>query len=676
MIRNTTKTRASCGSWQSPINASLLVADSVRLSEPKLDRNYNYWLEGRPQEKGRSVLVRAHKDNPQEREDLTAAPFSVRSNCHEYGGASYCLAGESLYFVNAKDQDIYRLCLQSKTTKRITHEEHIRFADLIWDQKRDCLIAVAEEHSASDTHSEPENRIVKIETAAERQGQCTTLFSGADFYSNPCLSPNGTQLSYLCWRHPNMPWDATECYIADLDKAGNVLKQEQISAADVSIEHSRGESIFQPSFGPDGHLYFVSDTSDWWNLYRYDINNKALSCLHSLDAEFATPQWVFGMSCYSFLDAENIICCYTQQGRWQLATINIASGNLEKIESSDLENPYDDISMVNSTAGRSLFFAANSQCASQLMQWQNGKMTEVCRSSNSEIDPSFISIPKALSFAAGSEVAHGFYYEPCNPQFQPLADEKPPLIVLCHGGPTGATETALNVKIQFWTSRGFAVFDVNYRGSTGYGRSYRDSLKGQWGIKDVEDVCAAADYLVEQGLADPKRLCIKGGSAGGYTVLAALTFADSFAAGASHYGIGDLETLARDTHKFEARYLDSMVGPYPEDKDVYQARSPINYVEQLNCPAIFFQGLDDKVVPPNQAEAMLEALDNKGVPVAYVPFAGEGHGFRGADAIVTALEGELYFYSQLFGFEVKDLQAQSIAAVDILNLGAETQRPN
>ncbi|WP_299981776.1 S9 family peptidase [uncultured Pseudoteredinibacter sp.] len=674
MTRNIEKTAAPCGSWQSPINASLLVADSVRLSEPRLDKNYNYWLEGRPQEKGRSVLVRAHKDTPTKREDLTPATFSVRSNCHEYGGASYCLAGEQLYFVNARDQDIYRLCLQSMTSKRITRQEHTRFADLLWDQRRNCLIAVAEEHSATEEHAEPENRIVKVTISSNELGQCSTLFSGADFYSNPSLSPNGEQLSYLCWRHPDMPWDATECYIADLDKDGNILKQQQISARDLSSDYTRGESIFQPSFGPDGNLYFVSDTSDWWNLYRYDINTKTLRNLHRLDAEFATPQWVFGMSCYSFIDAENIICCYTQQGRWQLATINIASGNLDKIESPDSENPYDDISMVNSAAGRSLFFAANSQCASQLMQWQNGEMTEVCRSSNSDIDPSFISTPKALSFAAGSEIAHGFYYAPCNPQFQPLAGEKPPLIVLCHGGPTGATETALNVKIQFWTSRGFAVFDVNYRGSTGYGRNYRDSLKGQWGIKDVEDVCAAADHLVKQGLADPKRLCIKGGSAGGYTVLAALTFADSFAAGASHYGIGDLETLARDTHKFEARYLDSMIGPYPEDKAIYQARSPINHVDRLNCPAIFFQGLEDKVVPPNQAEAMLEALNNKGMPVAYVPFAGEGHGFRSAKAIVTALEGELYFYSQLFDFTSEGLQDDSITAVDILNLASAPER--
>lgn len=659
------KTAAPCGSWVSPISASLLVADSVRLSEPRIHQDYNYWLEGRPQEKGRSVLVRAPKSHPEQREDLSPMPYSVRSSCHEYGGASYCIADDAIFFVNAKDQDIYRLCLTDKNIRRITEVEQQRFADLIWDPQRQRLIAVAENHEPCAQGKEPENTIVSINIDNTSNARIETLFSGADFYSNPCLSPDGKSLSYLCWQHPNMPWDATECYWVPLDQDGNTMDQKRISALDPSAAETQQESIFQPSFGPDGNLYFVSDYSDWWNLYRFSIEDQKLQALQSMDAEFATPQWVFGMSCYGFLDHNTIVCCYTQNGRWQLAELNIEQQSL-----SNIDSPYDDISMINCAEGRSLFFAANSHSSNQLCQLQGKNISQVCASSTAEIDPDYISAPQALSFSAGGETAHGFYYAPCNPQYQAEAGEKAPLIILCHGGPTGATETALSVKIQFWTSRGFGVFDINYRGSTGYGRPYRDSLKGQWGIKDVEDVCAGAQYLVDKGLADPKRLCIKGGSAGGYTVLAALTFSDTFAAGASHYGIGDLETLARDTHKFEARYLDSMVGPYPEAKEVYQQRSPINHVEQLNCPAIFFQGLEDKVVPPNQAEAMLEALDNKKLPVAYVPFEGEGHGFRGADAIVTSLEGELYFYSRLFGFNAPSLQASSMKAVNILNLEA------
>lgn len=653
------KKPAACGSWPSPINASLLVADSVRLSEPRIYEHYNYWIEGRPQEKGRSVLVRAPKDHADQQEDLTPAPYSVRTACHEYGGASYCVKQDAIFFVNASDQNIYQLDLTNKSISAVTCSKHLRFADLTWDLQRRRIIAVAEDHRPCTQGKEPRNSLVAISLENTPTSIVKTLASGADFYSNPSLSPDGQQLSFLCWRHPNMPWDATECYLADLDENGSIAEQQRISAS----QGNNQESIFQPSFGPNGDLYFVSDANDWWNLYRFKNASNDVDALFPMQAEFATPQWVFGMSCYSFLNDSNIICCYTQNGRWQLATLDVEKHQLRNIKSD-----FDDISMINSGEGRAIFFAANSQVANQLCQWNQGKLESIRLSSKTAIDPNYISTPQALSFAVAGEEAHGFYYPPCNAQYEPLSTEKPPLIVLCHGGPTGATETALNVKIQFWTSRGFAVFDINYRGSTGYGRPYRDSLKGQWGVKDVEDVCAGAKYLVDQGLVDPERLCIKGGSAGGYTVLAALTFADVFAAGASHYGIGDLETLVRDTHKFEARYLDSMVGPYPEAQKLYQQRSPINHIEQLSCPTIFFQGLEDKVVPPNQAQAMLEALDNKNVPVAYVPFAGEGHGFRGADAIITSLEGELYFYSELFGFEANGLHEASLTAVNILNI--------
>lgn len=648
---------AAFGSWQSPIKAELLVEASVRLGEPRIFNEHYYWLEGRPQEKGRVVLVRAPIETPADKRDISPASFSVRSSCHEYGGASYCVCDAGIFFVNAADQRIYRLDFTGSedvgAATPLTPDTDRRYVDLVYDQHRQRLLAIEEDHHAKNLGSAPEesNHLV----AVSLEGDVQRLASGADFYSNPSISTDGKSLSWLSWNHPNMPWDASSCYLASINNDGSICKPHCIAGADHG-DGSNEESVFQPTFGPDGFLYFVSDRNEWWNLYRYCPKTKTTEPLAPKNAEFATPQWVFGMSCYAFLDSQTIICCYTENGRWELAELDLGTKTLNTIES-----PYDDISMLAADRGRALFFAANSHSPSALFEYQSkGQLTLIHNSSSTHIKPEYVSTPQALSFASGNEIAHGFYYPPCNPEYQAPEGELPPLIVLCHGGPTGATDTALNVKIQYWTSRGFAIFDINYRGSTGYGRPYRDSLKGQWGVKDVEDVCAGAMLLVEKGLADPERLAIKGGSAGGYTVLAALTFSDVFSAGASHYGVGDLETLVRDTHKFESRYLDSVVGPYPDCKALYQQRSPIHSVEQLNCPVIFFQGLDDKIVPPNQAETMVAALTEKGLPVAYVPFAGEGHGFRGAEAIVQSLEGELYFYSQVFNFEVAGLQTIAI----------------
>lgn len=647
------KTIASYGSWKSPIKAELLVAKSVRLLEPKLVDNKSYWIESRPQENGRNMVVELSPQGLPR--DLLGDKFSARSQCHEYGGASYTIAAGQLYFINASDQRIYRQSLNDDHCVVLSPEGEFRYSDIIIDQQRQRLICVREDHSQKSSGSDKEERNEIVALALDGTHTAEVLVSGADFYSNPCLSPDGKSLSWLCWHHPNMPWDATEVYLAQFDSLGQCQLNQLIAGGNK-------ESIFQPQFGPDGHLYFVSDRSQWWNLYRHNIDSGQQQALLEMPAEFATPQWVFGMSCYAFLDAEHLISCYSQGGVWKLGQLNI-----NNLAWQALELQYDNISMLQAEAGQALFFAANSLCQNQLIRWHKGRPQIIAKSSSNDIDAGYFSQPQTKTFTTGDkEVAHGFYYPPQNPDFVAPAGETPPLIVMCHGGPTGAAETALNLKIQFWTSRGFAIFDINYRGSVGYGRPYRDSLKPHWGIKDVDDVCAGANFLVDQGLADRKKLAIKGGSAGGYTVLAALTFRDTFAAGASHYGIGDLETLARDTHKFESRYLDFMVGPYPQQKALYQQRSPINHSEQLNCPVIFFQGLEDKVVPPNQAEVMVEILKNKGLPVAYVPFANEGHGFRGAEAIVQALEGELYFYSRVFGFEL----AESIPAIHIDNMDA------
>lgn len=651
---NKSPTTASYGSWQSPIKAELLVASSVRLSEPQLIDGCSYWIELRPKAKGQNMIVQQTADGQQR--DMLPAGFSARSQCHEYGGGSYTVANNVVYFVNAADQAIYQLVLDQNQCQRLSPEGNFRFADLAIDTQRKRLLCVRENHELGPGQTEERNELISLNL--ENPQDICILASGADFYSNPSLSPDTQHLSWISWSHPHMPWDSTTLGLAKLDAEGCVVSSQNL----IQSDH---ESIFQAKFGPDGQLYFVSDRSQWWNLYRYNLDTQQQQALLPMEAEFATPQWVFGMSCFDFLDQGQLIACYTSAGRWQLGKLNTQSLTWEVIDTG-----FDDISMVQADQGDALFFAANSQTQQQLMLLRSSKEGSqpevVIKSGSQDLDPRYLSKPQAISFTSSNDdVAHGFYYPPTNPDFEAPATELPPLIVMCHGGPTGATDTALNLKIQFWTSRGFAVFDINYRGSTGYGREYRDSLKTYWGIKDVDDVCAGAEHLVKLGLADTNKLAIKGGSAGGYTVLAALTFKDTFSAGASHYGIGDLETLARDTHKFESRYLDSMIGPYPETQALYQQRSPIHHAEHLNCPVIFFQGLEDKVVPPNQAESMHQILLDKKLPVAYVPFEGEGHGFRGAHAIVRALEDELYFYGKVFGFKPAD----ALPAVAIDNLG-------
>lgn len=629
------------GSWKSAIDAELLVKGSVRLGEASLVDGRYYWLESRPAEKGRSVLVQ-HCPS-QGRRDVIPAPLSIRSRAHEYGGASYLVSGNSVYFVLADDQRLYRMSLDGQVPEPVTAEGDSRYADLFLDRQRNRLLCVEEDHSAKP---DPAARILAIDLDAPLAQPPQVLAEGADFYSNPRLSPDGQRLSYLRWHHPNMPWDATELCVAELDTDGGVTDTQVVAGGEGS------ESIFQPQWSPQGELFYVSDRSNWWNLYRHSKEAP----LWEKQAEFATPQWVFGMSTYGFLSPDEILCTYTQAGRWHLARINIHSG-----AHTPLESPYCDIESLRCDcqpreSGNAVMIAAGSDQFPAVVSWDShsGQFAQIASSSGTPLSQDHFSFAQEVEFPAGERSVYGFYYPPQNPDYRAPEEEKPPLIVFSHGGPTGATSAGLNLKIQYWTSRGFAILDVNYSGSTGYGRDYRERLKDNWGILDVEDVCAGAEYLVARGLADPERLLIKGGSAGGYTVLAALTFHNTFKAGASHYGIGDLTTLARDTHKFESRYLDKLVGPWPEAEATYRERSPINYVEQLDCPVIFFQGLEDKVVPPNQAETMVEALKKRGIPVSYITFADEGHGFRGGDSIKMALAGELEFYSRIFHFPLPE----------------------
>ncbi|MCW8127312.1 S9 family peptidase [Microbulbifer halophilus] len=624
---------APYGSWKSAIDADLLVQGSVRLSEAALVDGRYYWLESRPAEKGRSVLV---QHCPQQgRRDAIPAPLSIRSKAHEYGGASYLVDGDHVYFALAEDQRLYRLEIGSQVPEPLTAEGPYRYADLQLDRKRGRLLCVQEDFSGE---GEARARILAIDLRSGADAEPEVLAEGADFYSNPTLDPAGDRLCFLRWQHPNMPWDGTELCLAEIDPDGSPVDMRVVAGGD-------GESVFQPQWSPGGELFYVSDRSNWWNIYRLGEDEP----LWRKKAEFATPQWVFGMSTYGFLSDGEILCTYTCEGRWHLATIDTRDRShkvIEQpycaIESLRCESP--DRGAVMIAAGSSRFPAVVG------FDHRTGEFTTIASSNSNALPEELFSRAQAIEFPAGERHVHGFYYSPENPDFEAPEGDRPPLIVFSHGGPTGAASAGLNLKIQYWTSRGFAILDVNYSGSTGYGRDYRERLKGNWGVVDVEDVCAGAEYLVSKGLADPERLLIKGGSAGGYTVLAALTFHDTFKAGASHYGIGDLTTLARDTHKFESRYLDKLVGPWPAAEAVYRERSPIEHVERLNCPVIFFQGLEDKVVPPNQAETMVNALKQQGLPVAYITFPQEGHGFRGGDSIKMALEGELEFYSRIFNF--------------------------
>jgi dipeptidyl aminopeptidase/acylaminoacyl peptidase len=636
-----TKQTSAYGNWPSTITSQILTQGINRLSEPKLDRNNRYWLESRPEEKGRTAVVRQTPDG--KRQDITPDDVNVRTRIHEYGGGSYHIHGGTVYFINNDDQRIY--CIKTIQAEHhpvpLTPEGNYRYSDMCIDDKRNQLICVCEIHK---DNKEPENCII----AVKLDGSSTTAFNvlvfGNDFYSNPRVSNDGNYLSWLTWKHPYMPWDNSECWLAEMTSLGLLQKHRKVAGG--VEDGSRNESIFQPQWSPTDELFFVSDRNEWWNIYRYDPSSKSTECILEKDAEFATPQWVFGMSTYHFLNSFTIFCTYTENGRWKAATIDTMTGNF-----TALELPYSSFEGIycNDETDTAIFIANNDTELDTIITWKNHKHQIIANSGQLAIDKEEFSTPQAKTFKNkyGHDV-HGFYYPPHNSAHQATEDELPPLLVMCHGGPTGATRSALNLKIQYWTNRGFAVFDINYSGSTGYGRSYRNRLKEQWGILDVEDICAGAAYLIDAGLADPERTAVRGSSAGGYSVLAALTFQDQFKAGASLYGIGDLNLLAEDTHKFESRYMDSLVGPYPDAKDIYEARSPLLHVDKLSCPVIFLQGLEDKVVPPNQAEAMVAALIEKNIPTAYVTFEEEGHGFRQAKNIQHALETELAFYANLF----------------------------
>ena len=637
---------AAYGSWKSPITSESIVSQTIGIGNVALDRQNIYWLEKRPQEKGRNIIVGYFPEHGIK--DITLAPFNVRTKIHEYGGGACTIERDTVYFSNYADSRIYRQKVEGQP-EPITKPAKRCYGDIIVDHKRNRLICVCEDRTRLGV--EPRNSIIAVDLDT---GELQTLVEGSDFYSSPRLSPDGRYLAWIEWHHPNMPWDSTYLWHAQLDAWGTV-SNPQLVAGD------RTESICEPKWSDNGTLYFSSDRTDWWNIYRRNLDGK-VEIVYEMAAEFAYPHWVFGLSTYALIRNERAVCAYSQGGSWHLGAIDLKTKQFEPIETR-----YTNISDLQ-TNGSSVFFIGGSPTeTTALIQLDLEANTErvLKRAGDLTVDPGYLSLPEAIAFSTTDNLtAHAWYYPPQNQDFIAPAGELPPLIVKSHGGPTAAASVNLNLRVQYWTSRGFGYLDVNYGGSIGYGRQYRQRIDGKWGIVDVDDCVNAARYLVQQGRVDGDRLIITGSNAGGYTTLAALTFRNTFKAGASYYGVSDLEILARDTHKFESRYLDRLIGKYPEEKAVYQERSPIYSTEQLNCPVIFFQGLQDKVVPPNQAQMMFEAIAKKGLPVAYVVFEEESHGFRIADNIKQALDSEFYFYSRIFGFE----PAEAIEPVEIVNL--------
>ncbi len=637
---------APYGSWKSPITTDLIASKSISLMELALDGEDLYWIEGHPKEGGRYTIMRRTPDGTVA--ECTPPDFYARTTVHEYGGGVFTVADGVIYFANYRDQHLYAQPVGGQP-KLLTPTSGYRYADLILDHSRKRLICVREDHTVA---AEAINSIVAIRLDGNDDGQI--LAAGNDFYSSPRLSPDGSRLAYLTWNHPNMPWDGCELWVADIGEDGKLANARRVVG-------SATESVFQPEWSPDGMLHFVVEASGWWNLYRWD--GVMLKALYPLEAEFGRPYWVFGESTYGFATPSRILCSYSKDGLWHLAWLDTDAGELKEIDAG-----YTDISDVKVANGIAAFIAGSptQPFAVIRMDLKTGRMARIREAFEVTVDRGYFSIPQSITFPTDNgEEAHGIYYPAANKDFIAPADELPPLIVMSHGGPTGATGTALRFSIQFWTSRGFAVLDVNYGGSTGYGREYRQRLNGNWGLVDVADCCNGALYLAEKGLVDRNRLAIRGGSAGGYTTLACLTFRPGvFKAGASHYGLIELEVFAKDTHKFESRYLNSLVGPYPARRELYAERSPINFINNMTAPLIMFQGDEDKIVPPSQSEMMLEALKKKGLPVAYLLFQGEQHGFRRAENIERSLEAELYFYSKIFGF----IPADPIEPVQIENL--------
>jgi dipeptidyl aminopeptidase/acylaminoacyl peptidase len=640
--------RAPYGSWITPFTSELISRQTIGFGTIVIDGDDIYWIETRPAEGGRHVIVRRAANGTTF--DITPQSYNARTRVHEYGGGAYVVHEGVVYFSNYADQRLYR-----QSARAILHSPQMRessptpeclntpagmyFAEAVYDKRRHRLIAVCEEHSANN--GAVVNSIAAI--ALDGSGHVTKLAEGFDFYAMPKLDPTGDKLAWLCWKHPNMPWDGTQLFVAHFNADGS-LDGPDLIAGGVD------ESVAQPEWSPGSELYFISDRDGWWNIHRH--RNGAVETMHEAQSEFCRASWHLGYSSYAFVDSEKLICSYNQKGFWKIGQIDLKSKKL-----SEIKTEFTDVWWLKMMGRKAVFRGASPSKPQSiiLLDIDSGECQSIAQSTHMMLDQEMISEPEAIEFkSTDGETAHGFYYRPKNKNYRGLEMEKPPLLVKVHGGPSGTALTMLNLEIQFWTSRGFAVLDVNYSGSTGYGRAYRERLAGTWGIKDVDDCISGAVHLVEIGAVDGDRLLVSGGSAGGFTTLALLTFKNTFKAGASYYGISDLETMRRETHKFESHYLDKLVGAYPAQRDIYIARSPLYHIELLSRPIAFFQGQEDKIVPPNQTEMMVDALRRKNVPVACLIFENEQHAFRRGENIRRSLDGELYFYAKVLGFKAPD----------------------
>jgi dipeptidyl aminopeptidase/acylaminoacyl peptidase len=624
---------APFGTWTSTITAARVAAGVRPVGSPRIVGDRVLWLQSLPEDNGRTAVATQGGGAPR---IVTPAPFNVRTRVHEYGGGAYTAAGDTIWFSNFADNLVY-VQVGDAAPVAITADGAQRHADLELDAAHGRLVAVREQHGGE---GEPRNTIVALNLDGSGS---STLVEGADFYASARVSPEGRRLAWLSWNHPRMPWEGTELWLAAVADDGTLTHARCVAGGPA-------ESLCQPVWAPDGRLYVVSDRSGFWNLYRLEA--AGLVPVLPMEAEFGLPQWVFGQSSYGFSGPHEIVATCREDAISRLLRIDVRTG-----VATTLPAPFEDIVELRVGPGFAVVEAGSPTAPSRIARiaLADGSVTVLASSMDDLPDAALLSTPRTIRFpGADGRTAHAFHYPPRNAGFQAPAGERPPLIVIGHGGPTAMASNTLKLATQFWTSRGFAVLDVNYGGSTGFGRAYRQLLSGQWGIVDVEDCIAGARHLADQGLVDGDRLAIRGGSAGGYTTLAALAFHDVFKAGASYYGVGDLRALDADTHKFESRYTTDLLAPLPERERLYAERSPIHSAHRLSCPVIFFQGLDDKVVPPAQSETMVAALRAQGIPVAYIAFEGEGHGFRKKESNQRALEAELSFYAQVFGFEPGD----------------------
>jgi dipeptidyl aminopeptidase/acylaminoacyl peptidase len=641
------------GSWPTPITSALVVRAAARLGEVVVDGDDVWWAEGRPSEGGRSALVCRRPDGTTS--DLLPPPWNARTRVHEYGGGAWTVAGGTVWFTGYADQRLYRVDPGSSEPVAVTPEPEVpagvRHADMRVTPDGGAVVAVRESHTASGSSADVVSEVVRVAL----DGTTEVLVSGPDFVSDPRLAPDGS-LAWLQWQHPDMPWDAAELVVRTPDGTETVVAGGRSGA--------QPESVVQPVWAADGALWFLADRTDVWSLYRW-LPGGEPELVVETGTDIAGPQWVFGLSRFALLPDGRVVLAYGRDGADRLA-VREDDGRLR-----EFDLPYTSFGQVTAGPDGVVCVAGGPTSEPVVLRVALDGTSEVLRPARDlGLDPAWFSRPQHVTFPTdprdcGVAEAHAQFYPPTNPQVSGPDDELPPLLVMVHGGPTSAARSVLDLGIQYWTSRGFAVADVDYRGSTGYGRRFRDALQGRWGLTDLDDVVACTRHLSDAGLVDPDRLAIRGGSAGGYTTLAALTFRPGvFAAGASHYGVADLAALAADTHKFESRYLDGLIAPWPDGEAVYTERSPIHHTYSLDTPLAVFQGDEDRVVPPEQAEMMVAALREKGVPHAYVLFEGEQHGFRKAENIRAALDGELSFYAQVWGFELP--AAEGITPIDVV----------